>query len=152
MKLVGDGLARLLSGDEFYELAQEKEKEMCEGAREKERRKDGRALYKAAIEEWEVIEWERRDAKALATANLKKAVKAWEKKRDAAKAKGTHFTLIKPKGDPATKATPKLKLKDFLGAVAEDQEPESGGDDAGEGGASASTSGSDGDDDNDDND
>ena len=122
---------------------------MHEDAREKERRKDGRELYKAAIEEWEVIEWERRDVKALATANLKKAVKAWEKKWDAAKVKGTCFTLIKLKGDPATKATPKLKLKDFLGAIAEDQEPESGGDDAGEGGASASTSGSNGDNDND---
>ena len=152
IKLVGDGLARLLSGDEFYELAQQKEKEMREVAREKERKKDGRALYKAAVEEWEVVEQERKDAKAVATANLKKAVKAWEKKRDAAKAKGTRFTLIKPKGDPAPKATPKPKLKDFLGAVAEDQEPESSGDDADEGGGSASVSGSDGDNDNDDND
>ena len=90
--------------------------------------------------------------KALATANLKKAVKAWEKKRDAAEVKGMHFTLIKLKGDPATRATPKPKLEDFLVAVAEDREHESGGDDAGEGGASASMSGSDGDDDNDDND
>ena len=125
---------------------------MREVAREKERKKDGRALYKAAVEEWEVVEEERKDAKAVATANLKKAVKAWEKKRDAAKAKGTRFTLIKPKGDPAPKATPKPKLKDFLGAIAEDQEPESSGDDADEGGGSASVSGSDGDDDNDDND
>jgi hypothetical protein len=151
-KLVGDGLARLLSGDEFYELAQQKEKEIREVAREKERRMDGRVMYKAAVEEWEIVEQERRDARALATANLKKAVKAWEKKRDSAKAKGTRFTLIKPKGDPATKATPKPKLKDFLGAVAEDQEPESGGDDASEGEASTSASGSDGDGDEDDND
>ncbi|EDR13052.1 uncharacterized protein LACBIDRAFT_322466 [Laccaria bicolor S238N-H82] len=134
IKLVGDGLAWLLSGDEFYELAQQKEKEMCEVAREKEmrevgrekeRKKDGRALYKAAVEEWEVVEQERKDAKA---------VKAWEKKWDAAKAKGTCFTLIKPKGDPALKATPKPKLKDFLGGVAEDQEPERSGDNTDEGG------------------
>ena len=68
-------------------------------------------------EEWEVIEQVQKDAKALTTANLKKAIKAWEKKWDTAKAKGMHFTLIKPKGDPAPKASPKLKLKDFLGAV-----------------------------------
>ena len=79
-KLVGDGLPQLLSGDEFYELAQEKEKEMHEVAREKERKKDGRVLYKAAIEEWEIVEQEWRDARVLAVANLKKAVKAWEKK------------------------------------------------------------------------
>ena len=50
IKLVGDGLAWLLSGDEFYELAQQKEQEMHEVMREKERKKDGRALYKAAVE------------------------------------------------------------------------------------------------------
>ena len=151
-KLVGDGLPRLLSGDEFYELAQEKEKEMHEATREKERKKDGRALYNVAVQEWEVEEQARRDAKVLATANIKKAIKAWEKKRDSAKAKGTRFTLIKPKADPATKAAPKPKLRDFLGAVAESQEPESSGDDVGEGEASAGMSGSDGDDDDDDND
>ena len=52
------------------------------------------------------------------------------------------FTLVKPKGDPALKATPKPKLIDFLGAVIEDQEPESGSDDAGKGEESASTSSS----------
>src|ERR1700678_2528127 len=61
-KLVGDGLPQLLSGDEFYELVQEKEKEMHEATREKERKKDGRALYKVAVEEWEVEEQARRDA------------------------------------------------------------------------------------------
>ena len=132
--------------------AQQKEKDMREVVREKERKKDGRVLYKAAIEEWEVIEQARKNAKAIATANLKKAVKAWEKKWDAAKAKGMCFTLIKPKGNPAPKASPKPKLKDFLGAIIEDQEPESGSDDAGEGEESASASGSNGDDDNDDND
>jgi DDE superfamily endonuclease len=150
-KLVGDGLPRLLSGDEFYELAQEKEKEMHDIAREKERKKDGRVLYKAAVKEWEAIEQDQRDAKALAATTLKKAVKAWEKKRDSAKAKGTRFTLIKPKGGPATKAAPKPKLKDFLGAAAEDQDPKSGDDDAGEGEASTGASGSNGDD-NDEND
>ena len=143
IKLVGDGLAQLLSGDELYELAQQKEKEMCEVMREKERKKDGRALYKAAVEEWEVIEQVQKDAKALTTVNLNKAVKSWENKWDATKAKGTHFTLIKPKGDPASKASPKLKLKGFLGAIVEDQEPKSGSDDAGEGEESPSPSGSD---------
>ena len=91
--------------------AQQKEKDMREVVREKERKKDGRVLYKAAIEEWEVIEQARKNAKAVATANLKKAVKAWEKKWDTAKAKGMCFTLIKPKGNPA----PKAKVEGFSG-------------------------------------
>ena len=93
--------------------AQQKEKDMCEVMREKERKKDGRVLYKAAVEEWEVIEQTRKDAKAVATANLKKAVKAWEKKWDTAKAKGMCFTLIKPKGDPA----PKAKVEGFSAQI-----------------------------------
>ena len=152
IKLVSDGIARLLSGDESYELAQQKEKEMHEVMREKERKMDGELLYKAAIEEWEVVEQAWKGAKTLATANLKKAVKAWEKKQDAAGVKETCFTLIKPKGDPAPKASPKLNLKDFLGAIVEDQEPESGRDDTGEGEESASASGSNGYNNNNDND
>ena len=52
-----------------------------------------------------------KDAKALATANFKKAVKVWEKKQDAAKAKGMCFALIKPKGDSA----PKAEVEGFSG-------------------------------------
>ena len=44
IELVSDGLAWLLSGDEFYELMR-KEKEMCGAMREMERKKDGRASY-----------------------------------------------------------------------------------------------------------
>ena len=79
-----------------------------------------------------------------------KLIKTWEKKRDTAKARGRHFNTLKPKWDPVMKATPKPKLKDFLGAVVEDQEPEGSGDNTGEGEASASASGSDGDDEDDD--
>jgi hypothetical protein len=149
-KLVGDGLPRLLSGDEFYELAQDKEREMREIAREKERKKDGRALYNAAMEEWEAAEQVRKDAKDLTAVTFMKLVKTWEKKRDTANAKGMRFNILKPKRDPVTKAAPKPKLKDFLGAVVEDQEPEGSGDNTGEGEASASASDSDGDDGNDD--
>ena len=49
IKLIGDGLPRLLTADEFYELAKEKEKEACEEARDKETRKEARQLYAAAI-------------------------------------------------------------------------------------------------------
>lgn len=38
IKLVGDGLAWLLIVDEFYDLAQQKEKEMHEVVREEERK------------------------------------------------------------------------------------------------------------------
>jgi len=109
-KLVGDGLPRLLSGDELEQV--------------------------------------RRDAKDLAAVAFTKLVKTWEKKRDTTKARGTHFNTLKPKQDPVMKATPKPKLKDFLGAVVEDQEPKGSVDNTGEGEASAS--GSDGDDDDDD--
>ncbi|KIM35935.1 hypothetical protein M413DRAFT_78950 [Hebeloma cylindrosporum] len=115
-RLVGDGLPCLLSGDEFYELAKEKEREVEEEARQKEAKKDGRAAYKLAMAEWNEAERERKDAKALANATFKKVEAAWTKKRDAAKAKGKKFSDPKPKRGAMPAALPWPKLKDFLEA------------------------------------
>ena len=61
IKLVGDELPKLLSGDTFYELAQAKEKEVCEVLRQKEEWKEGQVAYGAAVEEWAAADKERKD-------------------------------------------------------------------------------------------
>lgn len=132
-KLVGDGLPRLLSGDEFYELAKEKEREVQEEERQKAVRKDGRAAYKEAVEEWTVAEQNRKDAKERAVATFKKTLAAWERKRDSAKSKGKKFVERRPKQDPFPKAIPKPKLKDFLERGGKENEAVEGGDGSSEG-------------------
>ena len=58
IKLVGDGLPKLLSGDEFYELVQAKEKEVHKVSRLKEAWKEGWVAYDAAVEEWAMADKE----------------------------------------------------------------------------------------------
>ena len=113
-RLVGDGLPRLLTGDEFYEMAKGKEREAKNVARQKEVRKDGRAAYKVAIEEWKAAQQEWKDAKVNSTVAFQKALTVWERKRDAAKKKARKFTDLKPKRAVQPAAPVRPKLKDFL--------------------------------------
>ena len=88
-----------MSGDEFYELAKGKEREVQEEERQKAVRKDGRAAYKEAVEQWTMDEKNRKEEKECAVATFKKTLAAWERKRDAAKSKGKKFVECKPKQD-----------------------------------------------------
>ncbi|EDQ98733.1 uncharacterized protein LACBIDRAFT_296797 [Laccaria bicolor S238N-H82] len=60
IKLVGNGLPKLLSGNNFYELMQAKEKEVREVLKQKEAWKEGRVAYDAAVEVWAAADQERR--------------------------------------------------------------------------------------------
>jgi hypothetical protein len=114
-KLVGDGLPRLLTGDKFYELAKEKEREVREIEKQKEARKGGKVAYRMAIEEWDEAEQARKDETTTIKANWEKSVAAWTRKKAAAAKKGNKFTEKKPKRDALPRKTPKPKLKDFVG-------------------------------------
>jgi cell division septation protein DedD len=147
IKLVGDGLPKLLSGDNFYELAQAKEKEVREVLKQKEARKEGRVAYDAAIEEWAVADQERKDERDAIKANNTQTKAAWDKRKAAAVKKKKKFTEPKPKATPLPKAIPRPKLKDFLdggGGVVSAGEAE---DDAGSDGDEVGSEGSASDDD-----
>ena len=138
IKLVGDGLPKLLSGDDFYELAQAKEKEVREFSRQKEARKEGRVAYDAAMEEWAMTDQGRKDERDTIKADNAKAKAAWDKRKAAAVKKNKKFTEPKPKPMRLPKAIPRPKLKDFLdsmggvvGAGEAEDEAGSDGDDAG---------------------
>ena len=81
IKLVGNGLPRLLTADEFYELAKEKEKEVYEEARDKEMCKEAWQLYTAAIASWKVANEKRKEDAAEARAKNKRVNDAFKKKR-----------------------------------------------------------------------
>ena len=105
-----------MSGDEFYELAQAKEKELCEVSRQKEAWKEGWVAYEAAVEEWAMADTERKDERDAIKANNAQMKAAWEKRKDAAVKKNKKFTELKLKSIPLLKAIPRPKLKDFLGS------------------------------------
>ena len=137
IKLVGDGLPKLLSSDEFYELAQDKEKEVCEVSRLKEARKEGWVAYDAAVEEWAMADKERKDERGAIKANNTKTKAAWDKRKAAAVKKNKKFTEPKLKSMPLPKAIPRPKLKDFLdsrgGVVSADKAEDNAGSDGDEG-------------------
>jgi len=133
IKLVSDGLPHLLTADEFYELAKEKEKEAREEARDKEMRKEAQQLYTAAIASWKVADEKRKEDAAEARAKNKRANDTFKKKQEAAKKRGKKLGASdKPALIPVPKAIPRPKLKDFM----EGSVPEQAGDDNSDGGAS----------------
>ena len=105
-----------MSGDEFYELAQAKEKELHEVSRQKEAQKEGQVTYEAAVEEWAMADTEWKDEWDTIKANNAQMKAAWEKRKDAAVKKNKKFTKPKLKSIPLPKAIPRPKLKDFLGS------------------------------------
>ena len=76
----------------FYELAQAKEKEVCEVLRQKEEQKKGWVAYGTAVEEWAAADKEQKDKWDTIKANNTKAKAAWDKRKAAAVKKKTKFT------------------------------------------------------------
>ena len=139
-----------MTGDAFYELAKEKEKEVRDVEKQKEARKDGKTAYRTAIEEWNAAEQVRKDKATTIKADWEKAVAAWTKKKAAAVKKGQKFTEKKPKRDELPRKTLKPKLKDFVGGSGNGLESvDEGADDAGD---DADQEGGDSNDDDDDDD
>jgi hypothetical protein len=144
IKLVGDGLAKLLSDDEFYELAQAKEKEVCEVSRQKEAQKEGQVAHDAAVEEWAVADKEQRDEWDTIQANNAKTKAAWDKWKAAVVKTKKKFTKSKLKLKPLLKAIPRPKLKDFLDSGGGVVSAGEAGNDAGSDGDEVDDAGSEG--------
>ncbi|PPQ90142.1 hypothetical protein CVT25_012488 [Psilocybe cyanescens] len=88
-KLIGDGLPRLLTGDQFYELAKKKEREICDEERLKEDRRGAKERYREALALWKVADEQRKGEAAEARVKNKKATEDFNKKKAAAMKKGT---------------------------------------------------------------
>jgi hypothetical protein len=144
MKLVGDGLAKLLSGDEFYELAQAKEKEVREVSRQKEEQKEGQVAYDVAVEEWAEADKERKDEWDTIKANNAKMKAVWDKRKAAAVKMKKKFTELKPKSKPLLKVIPRPKLKDFLDSGGGVVSASEAGDDTGSDGDEVDDAGTEG--------
>ena len=124
-----NGLARVLTADEFYEAHQNFEKEQRTAAKEKETRKDARAAWKEAKEEWKKVEDERLALKAREDTIYAELKAAWEvddararrglgrgrgRGRGCGRGRGGGTALTKPKKATIPKRVPPPLLKDFL--------------------------------------
>ncbi|RDB28659.1 Pogo transposable element with KRAB domain [Hypsizygus marmoreus] len=112
-KLVGDGLPRLLTGDDFYEWVVEFTNWQREEERKKKEKKQERARLKVAVDEWKKGEDACKVANAAKTERYHEAVKVWEREKAKAKAAKQTFRIKKPTRQPLQKAKAKPKLADF---------------------------------------
>ncbi|KAF9007689.1 hypothetical protein BDZ89DRAFT_898224, partial [Hymenopellis radicata] len=107
----GDGLAKLVTGDTFYQTVVEHEQAAEEETAAKEARADVKTDYQEAI-----AIWTRNEEKRVARVNKKKAdhreaVKEWERERNAAKSESRKARWTKPKLGPIEKQRPKPTMK-----------------------------------------
>ena len=72
------GLACLVTGDEFYEARVNMQKESQIEEQSKENRKDAKAMWQAAVEEWKKDENTRKALKISETEKFKAAMAAWK--------------------------------------------------------------------------
>ena len=120
-----DGLACVLTADEFYEAHQNFEKEQWTAAKEKDMRKDACAAWKKAKEEWQKVEDEHLALKAREDAIYVDLKAAWEAEDAHARCGhgcgqgcgwgcGGGTALAKPTKAIVPKQVPSPLLKDFL--------------------------------------
>lgn len=121
-KLNMDGRAKLLSGDEVYNVVKEHTKWKEAEATAATKKKAGQESYQNAVDHWKVDERLRKQKNEEILQMYQKAVKEWEVERDNAKYEHRRARWPKPskptttKGDPPLlKTTPKPKRADYWG-------------------------------------
>ncbi|TFK22488.1 hypothetical protein FA15DRAFT_596034 [Coprinopsis marcescibilis] len=112
-KLMGDGLPRLLSGDEFYQKVVEFTEWQGQEEARKEARVDARVLWKEAVKRWEEDEVIRKEANEQIKAAHREKLSIWEHNKAKARRLKQTYQTPKPKCGPLQKQPPKPKLKDF---------------------------------------
>ncbi|KAG1849999.1 hypothetical protein F4604DRAFT_1661277 [Suillus subluteus] len=116
--LVGDGMPRLLTGDEFYNQVSEHRRAAEEEAAAKEVRRIEREGRAAAMAVWKEAEAARLKRNEERRATYKEEVRLWEEERDCAKLEKCRPRWTKPKQGKSELPLPKPTLDD----VEEDDE------------------------------
>ncbi|KLO18118.1 hypothetical protein SCHPADRAFT_789457, partial [Schizopora paradoxa] len=108
-KLIGDGLPRCLTSDEFIARVEAfVQRQLAEEA-SKERMRTEREAYSIAMERWVDAEEARKAAKAARMEEWREEVKEWMKERDVAKKEKRRARWTKPVLGRFPKALPKPK-------------------------------------------
>jgi len=128
-KLVGDGLPRLLSGDDFNEKVVEHTKWQEREEGEKAARRQAREDRTEALTAWKKREEERKQENDCKRQRYKDAVKAWEAAKVKARTEKQKFGQLKPKMEKLEGPIPKPPVYVHEEASSEDEEVSNGEDD-----------------------
>ncbi|KAI0315401.1 hypothetical protein OF83DRAFT_1062200, partial [Amylostereum chailletii] len=133
-RLIGDGLPRLLTKDDFYELVRQYEEELRAAAAEKEQRSNAQDLYLAAVKAWKTSQELRAQRNVQIHAGHVEEQAQWTAEHNLARAEKREPHWDKPGTlrDRLIAATPKLNKKDFLAAIQAASRDDSSSEDSGE--------------------
>ena len=141
-KLMGDGLPKMLTGDEFYEKVVEFSEWKRQEAAHKQSQTELRGKWQVALKEWEANEVMRKEENEDIKERNKNSLKVWQDSKKAATRAKWRFSQPKPTSEKLIPQPLKPHLKDFK-AVEDAAGSDSGaGDDleGNEGGSSESGS------------
>ncbi|EMD41202.1 hypothetical protein CERSUDRAFT_35536, partial [Gelatoporia subvermispora B] len=77
-RVFGDGMPKLLTGDDFFEAVENHERKAAQEADKKARRQAGSAAFQAARAKWQLEEKARLERNRLKKAQWHAAVRDWE--------------------------------------------------------------------------
>jgi DDE superfamily endonuclease len=109
-KLMGDGLPRLLTDDDFVARVNAKHAAQEQAVVDAETKRMTREEHAEEVKRWGVLDEARKKKNATTTAEWKKKVEEWESERDLAKQERRRPRWTKPKRGKLEKAIPKPKL------------------------------------------
>lgn len=114
VRLNGDGKPKLLTADEFMELADRKEQEDRALVAAIEHRNNMRYEYHMAMNEWEVQERARKEGNEMRRREHREALEKWSSAQKQVKTEGKGSHEKKPVREPFERPMPRPKLADFL--------------------------------------
>ncbi|KAH7904160.1 hypothetical protein BJ138DRAFT_1096025 [Hygrophoropsis aurantiaca] len=112
-KLMGDGLPRFLSGDEFYERVVEFEQDQRRVSEEKRTRKEDREKRAGAIAEWKRLEDKRKTENQDRRTRYRATLETWTAAKARAKAEKQKFDEPKPLLGKLIPAIPRPKISTY---------------------------------------
>jgi hypothetical protein len=125
-KLIGDGLPRLLSGDEFYEKVVVYEEERKKAVAEKKSRKIEREQRTEVLLEWKKLEEGRKNENKARRAKYQTAMEQWKEAKAKARVEKTKFNELQPRLGKLLPAIP----RPVVNAQEKDGDEDGDGDDS----------------------
>jgi hypothetical protein len=112
-RLMGDGLPKMLTSDEFYEKVAEFSEWKQQEEAHKQAQMESRGQWQAALKEWEANEVTRKEENEDIRERNKHSLKVWQDSKKAATRAKLRFSQPKPTPEKLIPQPPKPRLKDF---------------------------------------
>lgn len=108
-RLLGDGLPRCLTADDFFAKVLDFVERQAQEEIEKTKRREDRSQFSTVLAEWKRLEGERKRREDLKTEEFAAAIKLWKAETALARAEKRKSRMTRPVRGPRERAIPKPK-------------------------------------------